>query len=434
VSGDPDELPDVGVATTVRKRILPDVAPLTDSHQFRLLYASQALTGLGRQLTIVASAYQVFLLTNSSLAVGLLSLVQLVPLLLCSFLGGAWADAFDRRMLLLVTQVGLVATCAALAINSVQHDPALWVIFAATSAAAGLSAIDGPARTSAVPTLVRRRHVPAAQALAQVQTQVVGIVGPALAGLLIAKVSLASVYWIHAATCVAAFMVQWMMNPMSPYGGGTRASLNSVMEGLRYVRRQPVLLGVMLADLNAMVFGMPRALFPQIALEQFHGTAGTVGLLYAAPGVGALFGALTTGWVSRVRHHGRGVLVAVAVWGISIAAFGLVPSLPLALLLLAIAGAADVVSAVLRSTIIQLQAPDRLRGRLWSLNIAIVAGGPRLGDVRAGAAAAVSPQFSVVSGGLACTAGIVATNLLLPQLKTWTPSYTTPVDPRGVNP
>jgi MFS transporter, ENTS family, enterobactin (siderophore) exporter len=128
------------------------------------------------------------------------------------------------------------------------------------------------------------------------------------------------------------------------------------------------------------------------------------------------------------------VLVSVGVWGISVAAFGLVPSLPLALLPLAIAGAADVVSAVLRSTIIQLQAPDRLRGRLWSLNIAIVAGGPRLGDVRAGAAATVSPQFSVVSGGLACTAGIVATNLLLPQLKTWTPSYTAPIEPRGVNP
>ncbi len=415
-------------------RILPDVTPLGASHEFRLLYASQAVTGLGRQLTIVASAYQVFVLTDSSLAVGLLSLAQLVPLLLCSFLGGAWADAFDRRTLLLATQAGLLVTCVALALNSGRDEPTLWVVFVATSAAAGLSAIDGPARTSAVPTLVRRGQVPAAQALAQVQSQIVGIVGPAVAGLLIAEVSLGSVYWIHAGTCVGGFLLQWRMRPMPPHGGGTPATFSSIMEGLRYVRRQPVILGVMLADLNAMVFGMPRALFPQIAIEQFDGTASTVGLLYAAPGVGALVGALTTGWVSKVRHHGRGVVLAVGAWGIAVTAFGLVQLLPVALLLLAIAGAADVVSAVLRSTIIQLQAPDRLRGRLWSLNIAIIAGGPRLGDVRAGAAAAVSPSFSVVSGGLACTAGIVITNALLPQLKAWTPSSQAPLEPRGSPP
>ena len=415
-------------------RILPDVSPLSDSHEFRLLYASQALTGLGRQLTIVASAYQVFVLTDSSLAVGLLSLSQLVPLLLCSFVGGAWADAFDRRTLLLVTQAGLLVTCAALALNAGSDEPALWVVFVATSTAAGLSAIDGPARTSAVPTLVRRRHVPAAQALAQVQSQIVGIVGPAVAGLLIAQVSLGSVYWIHAGTCVGGFLLQWRMRPMPPYDGGTPATLGSVIEGLRYVRRQPVILGVLLADLNAMVFGMPRALFPQIAIEQFDGTATTVGLLYAAPGVGALIGALTTGWIARVRHHGRGVVLAVAAWGISVTAFGLVNWLPLALCLLAVGGAADVVSAVLRSTIIQLQAPDRLRGRLWSLNIAIIAGGPRLGDVRAGAAAAVSPAFSVVSGGLICTAGIAGINALLPQLKSWTPSNQPPLEHQGSSP
>jgi MFS family permease len=221
---------------------------------------------------------------------------------------------------------------------------------------------------------------------------------------------------------------------MPPHDGGTPATLGSVLEGLRYVRRQPVILGVMLADLNAMVFGMPRALFPQIAIEQFDGTAATVGLLYAAPAVGALVGALTTGWVSKVRHHGRGVVLAVGAWAIAITAFGLVQWLQVALLLLAIAGAADVVSAVLRSTIIQLQAPDRLRGRLWSLNLAIIAGGPRLGDMRAGAAATVSASFSVVSGGLACTAGIIATNALLPQLKSWTPATEAPLEPRGSAP
>ena len=197
------------------------------------------------------------------------------------------------------------------------------------------------------------------------------------------------------------------MPPMVPEGGGTKAGFRSIAEGLRFVRAERAVQGCFIVDINAMVFGMPRALFPELGTQLFHGGAGTVGLLYGAPGAGAMLAALTTGWVGGVRRPGRAVLLAVAAWGAAIAAFGFTSWLPLALALLAIAGAADVISAVFRGTILQLQVPDRLRGRLNAVNIAVVTGGPRLGDLEAGAVAtATSARFSVVSGGLACIAGV----------------------------
>lgn len=392
------------------------------SDQYRKLYLSQAVAGLGRQLIVVTAAYQVFVLTDSSFAVGLLGLFQLVPLLLCSFLGGALVDAFDRRKLLLGAQGLLFATSVALALNAGRDRPAVWVVFAATGIAAGLSAIDGPASASAIPRLVGRDQVTAAQALHQVQTQLSVIVGPALAGLLIAQISVAAAYWLHVVGCLLTIAALRRISAIFPEGGGSRPSFRAVREGLAYARRQPVILGVMAADLNAMLLGMPRALFPELGTGHLGGGPATVGLLYAAPGVGALCGALSIGWIANVRHHGRGVIAAIAVWGIAISVFGLVPFLPIALLMLAVAGSADVVSTVLRSTIIQLETPDRLRGRLWSLNIAIISGGPRLGDLRAGAmSAAVGPRISALSGGLACTAGIAALARLLPELRSWSP-------------
>ncbi|HEY7068671.1 MAG TPA: MFS transporter, partial [Acidimicrobiales bacterium] len=213
-----------------------------------------------------------------------------------------------------------------------------------------------------------------------------------------------------------------LMLPMVPAGGGTRASVFSVREGLRYLREQKAVQGAFLIDINAMVFGMPRALFPQLGTELYGGGAGTVGLLYAAPGIGALVGALTTGWVGHVRRPGRAVIAAVIVWGLAIAGFGLVTILPLGLAFLVVAGWADVLSAVFRGTILQLQVPDRLRGRLFAINIAVVTGGPRVGDAEAGAVAALtSAQFSVVSGGLACVLGVFAIARWRPQLARWRP-------------
>jgi MFS family permease len=399
-----------------------DTSPLRESRQFRLLYVGQVVSFFGRQLTVVASAIQIYDLTGSSLQVGLLSGAQLGPLIVCSLYGGSLADQHDRRRLLIVANLLLAATSAGLALNALLDAPLVWPLYVFTALSAGFSGLDSPTRSAAVPSLVRRDQIPAAAALNQVGIQVGQVLGPAAAGLVIAVSGVAAAYWIDVATFVVALGCLAMMAPMLPQGGGTKAGLRSIAEGLRYLRGERAVQGVFVIDINAMVFGMPRALFPQLASELFRGGAGTVGLLYAAPGAGALLAGLTTGWVGRVYRPGRAVLVAVAIWGAAITAFGLVSWLPLALICLAVAGGADVVSAVFRGTILQLQVPDRLRGRLSAVNIAVVTGGPRLGDLEAGSvAAATNARFSVVSGGLACVCGVAVIGRLLPELARWRP-------------
>jgi MFS family permease len=404
----------------VPRRILLDVSPVTESREYRLLFTGQLVSFFGRQLTLVASSFQIFLLTGSSLQVGLLSLAQLAPIILCSFLGGTLADAIDRRKVLIVATVLMALTSAGLAINATLGHPLIWPIYVCTAMSAGLSAIDAPTRSAVVPSLVRRDQIPAAAALNQTGYQFGSVGGPAFAGVVIASVSLSAAYWIDVVTFAVALVTLLLLPPLLPEGGGTKAGFGSIKEGLRYVRGERALQGVFLIDIDAMVFGMPRALFPQLGTELYHGGAGTVGLLYAAPAAGAFIGAVTTGWVSRVRRQGAAVLWAVAVWGLAIAAFGVATWLPLGLFLLALAGAADVISAVFRGTILQLHVPDRLRGRLQALNIAVVTGGPRVGDLEAGVVAtAANAQVSVVSGGLACVAGVAVLAKLLPDLAAW---------------
>jgi MFS family permease len=376
---------------------------------------------MGQQLTVVAVPFEVFELTRSSLAVGMLSLAQVGPLLVCSLAGGALADAVDRRRLLLVTQTLLAATSVGLALNAGRARPAVWPLFVLTAISAGLSGIDSPTRSASIPRLVERTQLPAALALNQTMYQTGTVVGPALAGVVIAKVSISAAFWIDVATFGAALVAIIRMDPLVPEGGGTRAGIGSVLEGLRFLKGRKAVQGTFVIDLNAMIFGMPRALFPALGTGQFGGGAGTVGLLYAAPGAGALLGAVSSGWVSSVHRQGRAVLIAVAAWGVAIALFGVTASLPVALLMLAVAGAADVISAVFRNTILQLSVPDRLRGRLSATHIAVVTGGPRLGDAEAGAVAALtSPRVSVISGGLACLAGVAVIGRWFPELDRWT--------------
>ncbi|HEX8135181.1 MAG TPA: MFS transporter [Actinomycetes bacterium] len=400
-----------------RRRLLSDITPLRESRQYRLLYAGELLAFLGSQLTVVAVPLQVYLLTRSSLAVGLVGLAQLGPLLVCSLLGGAVVDAVDRRMLLVWVQLARGALAVGLVANALRPQPMLWPLYALTAAGAGLQAVDAPARTAAIPALVRRELLPAAAALHQILMQVGLVAGPALAGLLVDQAGLAAAYAIEVATFAAASLLAVVLRPLPPGEGAARAGIASIREGLRFLRGRRALQGTFFIDLNAMVFGMPRALFPALGTGLFHGGPGTVGLLYAAPGAGALLGALTAGWVGGVRRQGRAVLVAVTVWGAAITVFGLVSWLPLAFALLAAAGAADVISAVFRNTILQLTVPDGLRGRLAAIHIGVVTGGPRLGDAEAGAVAAIAgPRVSVVSGGLACLAGVALIAWRLPEL------------------
>ena len=389
-------------------RLLIDTGPLRRSRDFRVLASGQVISVLGSQMTTVAVPYQVYKLTGSSLDVGMVSLATLGPLLAGSLLGGTVVDAFDRRRLLVAVSALMGAVSAGLALNA--SSPALWPLFVLPALSGGLGTFEDSALNTVIPNVVRRSEIPAASAMFQAIFQLGLVVGPALAGLLLAGAGIRFVYWIDTVTFAAAMIAALAISPQPPAGGGQRPGLRSLLEGARFVRGRQAIQGAFLIDLGATVFGLPRALFPALAATVFGGGAATLGLLYAAPGAGALAGALTTGWVGRVHRQGRAVTVAVIVWGLAIVGFGLTRHLPVALILLAVAGWADVISAVLRSTIVQLAVPDALRGRLTGLQISVVTGGPRLGDVEAGAvAAAFGDATSVVSGGLAC----VATALLL---------------------
>lgn len=416
-----------------RRSIFLDLTPLRRFPAFRRLWFGQLVSQLGSQLTVVAIPFQVYRLTHSSLDVGLVSLVQLGPLLAGSLLGGAVADAVDRRKLLVLTQLALGACSAGLALNATGHRPALWPLFVLSALAAGFSGVDIPTRAAAIVTLVDEASLVAANVLRQLLLQVALVVGPAVAGLLIAHVGVPVVYSIDTATFGVALLAVLSLPGLQPSGGGTRPGWASAIEGVRYLRGRQALQGTFLLDLDAMIFGMPRALFPALGITQFHGGAAAVGYLYAAPGAGALLGALLTGWSNAVRRQGRAVVWAVTAWGLAIAAFGFAPHLPFrqplglvwGLVLLAIAGAADVLSAVFRGTILQLETPDRLGGRLFAIQTAVVTGGPRLGDAEAGAVASLtSVPVSVVSGGLACVAGALILARLLPGFTRYTPPAT----------
>jgi len=397
-----------------------DTTPLRGSRDFRFLFWGQAINLVGSQVRIVTLPYQVFLITHSSLAVGLLSLVQFFPLLITSFIGGALADAMDRRRLLLITQVLLAITSGLLATASLLGHPSLWYLLSVAAVAAGISAIDAPTRRAVIPRLVGRDQIAQAISLNQALNQLGNAIGPAIAGLILAEVGVGSAYLFDALTFLASILALVFIAPMPPLLEGQqlqRRGLSAIREGLSFLRGKPILLSTFIIDIDATFFGVPRALFPALATEVFKAGPSGLGFLYAAPGVGALIGALLTGWVSRVRRQGRAVIVAVCIWGAAIAGFGLMTHFfLLALFFLGIAGAADMYSAIFRGTILQSSVPDRLQGRLSAVHFMVVNSGPRLGDFEASVVAALSSlEFSVVSGGVAALVGAIAIALAIPS-------------------
>jgi MFS family permease len=394
-----------------------DVAPLRRDRDFRLLWSGQAVSAIGNQVTRIALPYQVYVLTGSTLAIAALTLVQLIPILVFVLGAGSLADAVDRRRLLFATNVLLALSSLALVALALMPAPPLLGIFAVAFVAASVGSVDQPARSSAVPRLVPATRLPAAIALNQLNFQMASVVGPAIGGLLIATVGLAGAYGADVLTFGASLVALLLMAPIPPIVI-SRPGLAAVRQGLAFVRRRRVILSTFVIDLDAMIFGMPTSLFPVLALDVYGVGAAGLGLLAAAPGVGALIGALLSGWVSQVRRIGLGVIVAVVVWGVGITAFGLsVFSFALALVFLAVAGGADVISAVLRSTIVQLDTPDELRGRVSAIHVLVVTSGPRIGDIEAAAVAAiVGPTFSVISGGLLCLAGVGVVARRFPEL------------------
>jgi MFS family permease len=393
-----------------------DVTPLRASPPFRRLFFGQAISFVAGEVTWVAVPYQLFQLTHSTLAVGLLYLTTLVPLLVAPIVGGAVADAVDRRRLLLASEVGFALVSVALAVNASLAHPQVWALYVLDFLGTLVFGFGTPSMRSLLPRIVEEEQLVAANALESLYSNFAAVAGPAAGGLIIAGVGLTGTYLIDVASFGASLASIWMLPPLPPSSEADRPSARSIVDGFRYVRRQPVVLGIFLVDTNAMIFGMPMALFPAIG-EHFGGGSKTVGFLFAAPYAGALVASIFSGPLAHIRRQGLGVLVAAAAWGAALVAFGYANALWLALAMLAVAGAADFVSAVLRSTIVLVATPDAMRGRITGIEFTQVAAAPTLGNVEAGVVASLtSLRFSIVSGGVACVAGCGLLALAIPAL------------------
>jgi MFS family permease len=389
------------------RRLALDVTPLR-SASYRRLWLGETVSAAGTAMTLVAVPLQVYAITRSSGYVGLTGLVTLVPLIGFGLFGGAIADAVERRKLLLWTQSLQLAAAGLLVLQAVAGLRNIWVLYALVALMSGVHAVDSPTQRAVLPRLVAPELLPAALAIEQASYNLALVLGPLLAGVLIAVGGVKLAYTADMLSFLASITAVLMLPRLPPHAGGTRAGAASVIEGLRFLRHQPTILMTFVVDIIAMVFGMPRALFPELAATRFGGGGRTAGLLYAAPAVGAMVGALLGGWLGRVNRQGLAVVAAIVAWGAAIIGFGLSPWLWLGFVFLAAAGFADMISAVYRGSIMQLAAPPQLLGRLSGVYIVVVAGGPRLGDLEAGSVSELfGPTFSVISGGVACIVGVV---------------------------
>ena len=394
-------------------RLFVDTTPLRASRDFRRLWSGQAVSFVGSTITAAALPYQVFHQTHSSFAVGLLGVAQLGPLLLFALVGGAFADSVDKRLLLLGATTTSLGCSIALAANASFDHPQLWVLYVVGAIASGALAVNFPVLRSLLPMLLDEELRPAAYALQATYASFGMMAGPALGGVLIAVVGLASAYVADVGTFVVALLMFAGIAPAPPVAGGRSASTSSVLEGLRFLRSHSVIMSTFGIDLLAMVFGMPRALFPALT-ERLGGGPVLYGLLLSSVAGGAFVASIVSGWTLRVERQGRAVLLCVAAWGAAIAVAGLSHAPALVMAMLACAGAADMISGVYRSTITAAVTPDELRGRVSGVELAVYAGGPVLGDIEAGVVGGLAGvPFAIVSGGVACvvSAAVFATRV-----------------------
>ena len=393
--------------------IAMDVGPLRRHRDFRLLFTGQIVTFLGSMVTYVALPYQAYQLSGSALIVGLLGIAEFAPLIAAALLGGALADAHDRRRMLQLTELGFAAATGVLVINALSPDPQLWVLFVVASVMATIDGLQRPSLEALTPRLVERDELPAASALSSFRMNVGMVVGPALGGVLIAVIGLPLTYVLDVGTFLFSLAMLRMMRAVPPPADAARPSLRGIVEGIRYAAGRPELVGTYAVDIVAMFFGMPMALFPAIA--ESYGGAGVLGLLYAAPSVGSLVATLSSGWAGRIHKHGRAVCLAAAGWGAAIVVFGLAPNLAVALFALGLAGAADMISGIFRSTIWNQTIPDALRGRLAGIEQLSYSTGPLLGNVESGVAASLfGIRTAVVSGGVLCVGAVAVCALAIP--------------------
>ncbi len=398
--------------------LAPDLTPLRESRDLRVVILGGFLSALGSQATLVALPYQIYVQSHSALLVGLLGAVELGPLVASALLAGAIADRMDRRRLLLLDQIGLVLSAAGLALAGFMGHPPIPVLYGLGAVLAAFASLQNVTTSAILPNLIDPGRLRSALALNYGLYQLTMVLGPGLGGLIIAALGVPWAYALDALSCGAVVLAVLAIAPQPPRGVERHDTIRrSIAEGLRYVRGNRALLGSFAIDLVAMTFGMPRALFAVLSVSIYHAGAGGTGALYSAVSVGATAAALSTGWLAGARRLGLIVIWAVVVWGVAVALAGIAGSLWLAAALLAVAGAADSVSAVCRSSINQSVTPDHMRGRMSAVFTLVVTSGPRLGDVESGAVAgAAGVRFSVVSGGLACVAGVALILLAFPAL------------------
>lgn len=410
------------------RRIAVDIEPLR-APAYRRLWVAESVSAIGLQLTAVAVAVQVFDITESSLWVGAIGAAGFLPLVVLGLWGGSVADAVDRRKLILVAAtLGWLCTVG-LFLNEISGLHSLWLLLVLVGVQSGAFAVSSPALTAVIPRLIDPTLVPAANTLAFTVFNAATVIGPLLASAMIALGGYGLAYGLDALLFTAMLYAVLRLPAIPPLERVTAPGLRSVIEGLRFIREKPVLLWSFVVDIIAMVFAMPRAMFPEAADKWFGGEQ-YAGWLYAAIALGAVVGGLSSGWIGRVRRQGMALILAIVVWGLAVAAAGLARTLWLAVLLLALAGAADLVSAVYRQTLLQVYAPDEMRGRMQGVFTVVVAGGPRLGDLRAGGSVAVIGLTGAwVGGGLLCAVLVLVAAAASPQLRRYVAQTRDSVNP-----
>lgn len=426
-------MPDAPSPRSRVRGLLADTTPLQSPH-FKRLWLAGIVTIIGSQITVITVPAQLWALTQDSAMVGLAGLFGLVPLVIFGLWGGAIADSFDRRTVLMFTTVGLILTMIAFALQAFLELNNIWVILTIFAIQQGLFGINSPTRTALLPSIVPVQHLPAANSLNMTIFQAGAIVGPLVGGALLPLLGFG---WLYALDVACLFTTLWAvikLPSLKPQGEPVKPNLGAILEGFRYTWVHKILLASFLVDLIAMVFGMPRALYPEIANKSFGGPIDggmEFALLSAALAVGGVLGGVFSGWVTRVQRHGLATLVCIAVWGFAVVGFGLstlfahgsaLPMLIFAIAFLAVGGAADMASAAFRQTILQSSTNDAIRGRLQGVFIVVVAGGPRVADVLHGwAGSAFGAPIATIAGGVLVVVGIAAAAVAWPQFRRYRP-------------
>ncbi|MGE5264913.1 MAG: MFS transporter [Acidobacteriota bacterium] len=404
-------------------RVTPRPSPVValQYRDFRLIWIGQLISNAGTQMQLVTINWHVYVLTGSAVALGLTGLVRVVPIIIFSLFGGMFADAHDRRRVMLVTQSAMMlfAAVLGLATNSGWVSPLIIYGLAALTSAA--VAFDGPARQSLAPNLVAKEHLTNALSLNNTMAQVSSIIGPALAGFVIAGLGIAAVYWINAVSFLAMLIALLLIKtPTQKQVGASKITLGALREGIQFVRESKMVFSTMMLDFFATFFSSASALLPIFARDILRVGPEGLGLLYSAQSVGAVAAGVGMAVVGNITRQGIVLLVAVALYGVATAFYGASQWFALSFIFLALLGAADTVSTILRNTIRQISTPDHLRGRMTSVNMIFFMGGPQLGNLEAGVVAALfGAPFSVITGGIATVIAVVAVAWLIPQLRNY---------------